>query len=429
MDHHIIHYSYPRVRDLTPVDIARFIRDVMAGKTAVVEKSPKLRGKAVVTGGRGAAARSAGLLGGILSFAVSEGVIAANPAVGVKRPASTARTARLSPADYRALGLALEAAAQDALNPTAIAAVRLLALTGCRRGEVLGLRWSEVDEAGRAFRLTDSKEGASVRPSAVQRSRCGAVGTAAGSQWVLPGERRDLPYGGLKGVWRGLLQRAELAGVTLHTLRHSFAGRRRPGLCRSHHRGVARPRLGHGDRPLYARARRGTDRGGRPRGDHRAGLHDRQAHRGSKKRNQPWSPRDCMTPGWLSVIFIMCTEGAHGRVWWVVLAARARSHPAESRMAGEVLGRGFRCVPSIPLADVIRGGPSALEALLDCLLAQQRLGAVRLGLFGGRGGGEACGSGAITRGTAVLGRRTAPGPSLRWLPDGAQSSARQRILM
>jgi integrase len=42
-------------------------------------------------------------------------------------------------------------------------------------------------------------------------------------QWVLPGEQRDLPYGELKGVWRGLLQRAELAGVTLHTLRHSFA--------------------------------------------------------------------------------------------------------------------------------------------------------------------------------------------------------------
>jgi integrase len=40
---------------------------------------------------------------------------------------------------------------------------------------------------------------------------------------VLPGERRDLPYGGLKGVWRALLKRAELSGVTLHTLRHSFA--------------------------------------------------------------------------------------------------------------------------------------------------------------------------------------------------------------
>jgi hypothetical protein len=42
-----------------------------------------------------------------LAFAVFEAGIAANPAVGVKRPASTARTARLSPPDYRVLGLAL----------------------------------------------------------------------------------------------------------------------------------------------------------------------------------------------------------------------------------------------------------------------------------------------------------------------------------
>lgn len=225
IDRHIVPLlGTRRVRDLTPVDVARFIRDVMAGKTAVVEKSGKLRGKAVVTGGRGAAARSTGLLGGILSFAVSEGVIPGNPAVGVKRPASTARTARLSPADYRALGVALEAAAQDAVNPKAIAAVRLLALTGCRRGEVLGLRWSEVDEAGRAFRLADSKEGASVRPIGRPAfATLAQLERQAGARWVLPGERRDLPYGGLKGVWRGLLRRAELTGVTMHTLRHSFA--------------------------------------------------------------------------------------------------------------------------------------------------------------------------------------------------------------
>ena len=165
IDRHIIPLlGTKRVRELTPVDIARFIRDVIAGKTAAVEKTDRLRGKAIVTGGRGTAARTSGLLGGILSFAVSEGVIPANPALGVKRPASAPRTARLSPADYRALGAALDAAVQDGVNPTAIAAVRLLALTGCRRGEVLGLHWSEVDEPGRAFRLTDSKEGASVRP-------------------------------------------------------------------------------------------------------------------------------------------------------------------------------------------------------------------------------------------------------------------------
>ncbi len=225
IDRHIVPLlGTKRLRDLSPVDVARFIRDVIAGKTAVVEKTDRLRGKAVVTGGRGAAARSAGLLGGILSFAVSEGVIQNNPALGVRRPASDVRTVRLTPADYAALGTALSTAAHDGANPTAIAAVRLLALTGCRKGEILGLHWAEVDEPGRAFRLTDSKEGASVRPIG---STAFAVLTALnrrdGCEWVLPGERRDLSYGGLKGVWRDLVKRAGLPGVTLHALRHSFA--------------------------------------------------------------------------------------------------------------------------------------------------------------------------------------------------------------
>jgi hypothetical protein len=73
------------VIDLVQGDIARFIRDVTAGKTAVVEKSEKLRGLAIVEGGAGTASRTAGLLGGILSYAVSEGIIAHNPTQGVKR--------------------------------------------------------------------------------------------------------------------------------------------------------------------------------------------------------------------------------------------------------------------------------------------------------------------------------------------------------
>src|SRR5262249_33678917 len=96
------------VRDLTHADVARFIRDVTVGKTAKVEKTEKRRGKAIVKGGRGIATRTAGLLGGILSFAVSEGVITTNPATGVRKPAYRSRNARLSPEDYRALGAALD---------------------------------------------------------------------------------------------------------------------------------------------------------------------------------------------------------------------------------------------------------------------------------------------------------------------------------
>ncbi|HET6607446.1 MAG TPA: Arm DNA-binding domain-containing protein, partial [Rhodopila sp.] len=104
------------VRDLTPVDIARFIRDVSEGKTANVKKTTKVRGKSMIKGGRGVATRAAGLLGGILSFAVSDGIIPVNPATGTKKPAYRRRTGRLSPDQYRKLGTALETAEQKGVN-------------------------------------------------------------------------------------------------------------------------------------------------------------------------------------------------------------------------------------------------------------------------------------------------------------------------
>ena len=96
-----------KVADLTRADVTRFMRDVAAGKTARVEKTAKLRGKTIVEGGKGTATRTMGLLGGILSFGVSEGCLAVNPVHGVKRPADQRRTARLTPETYGELGEAL----------------------------------------------------------------------------------------------------------------------------------------------------------------------------------------------------------------------------------------------------------------------------------------------------------------------------------
>jgi integrase len=152
-----------RVRDLTPPDVVRFMRDVTAGKTADDVKTG-FRGRAIVKGGAGTASRTVGLLGGILSFAVSEGVIPMNPVRGVKRPADNRREIRLTADQYQALGNALEEAAANGENSAAILAIRLLALTGCRRGEIERLRWDEVDLPGRCLRLSDSKEGKSLRP-------------------------------------------------------------------------------------------------------------------------------------------------------------------------------------------------------------------------------------------------------------------------
>jgi integrase len=209
------------VRDLKTPDIVRFMRDIAAGKTADDIKTG-FRGRAIIEGGSGTAARTVGLLGGILSFAVSEGIIHVNPVRGVKRPADQRRKIRLTNEQYRSLGAALAEAETDGENLTAILCIRLLALTGCRRGEIERLRWEEVDIAGQCLRLADSKEGSSIRP----------LGRAAvdlltkrpkESMFVLPGGSSNRPFVGLPKAWLRILKRASLPGLTPHGLRHAYA--------------------------------------------------------------------------------------------------------------------------------------------------------------------------------------------------------------
>jgi integrase len=209
------------VRNLKAPDIARFMRDIASRKTAADVKTG-FRGRAIVEGGPGTASRTIGLLGGILSFAVSEGIIPTNPARGVKRPADKRREIRLDARQYRALGNALAAAASEGENLRVILAVRLLALTGCRRGEIERLRWDEVDLPSRCLRLSDSKEGKSVRPLGNDAAAVLANLNREGP-YVLPGTAPGKPFVGLPKAWTRIIGRADLPGLTPHGLRHSFA--------------------------------------------------------------------------------------------------------------------------------------------------------------------------------------------------------------
>lgn len=212
------------VRDLKQSDINKFIRDVTAGKTAVVEKTQKKRGKAIVEGGAGTAARTTGLLGGILSYAVSEGAIPFNPARGVRRPADGRRERRMNTQEYRQLGKALRAATKEMETEQIIHGVQLLALTGCRLGEIEFLKWNEVDSEHSCFRLLDSKEGASVRP--IGRAAFGTLDKIKKRKdcpFVLPAVRSEGPFGGMPSGFKRIMKKAKLSDVTPHTLRHSYA--------------------------------------------------------------------------------------------------------------------------------------------------------------------------------------------------------------
>ncbi|TIY00621.1 MAG: integrase, partial [Mesorhizobium sp.] len=148
------------------------------------------------------AARTTGFLGGILTYAVGEGIITANPVQGVTLPADNVRNRRLAASEYRAIGNALTGEQAELDTPQAITGAWLLALTGCRLGEISTLKWNEVDEAAGCFRLKDSKSGPSVRP--VGKEAFDVLRSALrvpGNPYVLPALRKTGHYNGLAGAW------------------------------------------------------------------------------------------------------------------------------------------------------------------------------------------------------------------------------------
>ena len=223
IDRHIVPLIGKRtVKDLTSADIRKFIQDVIAGKTAGEFKTAK-RKRSIARGGPGAAARTKGLLGGILTYAVHEGYRPDNPATGVVRPKDKTRQWRLDDAGYRELGKCLKRADHDGGNWQPILAVRAAALTGARLREIEGLLKADVDAARMVLRLQETKTGKSIRP--IGSAALAVIQEASGrtkSKYVFPSVTNvQRHHAGLTRWLKGVAADA-VPGITSHGLRHSF---------------------------------------------------------------------------------------------------------------------------------------------------------------------------------------------------------------
>jgi integrase len=149
-----------------------------------------------------------------------------NPCYGIERYPENERSRFLAEAELASLGQELDRADHErTLLPGITAAIRVLALTGCRLGEVLALRWEHVDFGRFTLNLPDAKAGArshAIGAPAAALLAAMVPGGAAPTGWVFHGTdpKRALSRNTIQSAWRALRERAGLVDVRLHDLRH-----------------------------------------------------------------------------------------------------------------------------------------------------------------------------------------------------------------
>ena len=127
---------------LTRADVQKFYADIVLGKTA----ARRVGRGGNTTGGQGAAGRTLTMLHSIFEHGIRLGITEVNPARGVRKAASNVKDRRLSIEEIKRFGSALSQLKEENENPTGLAAIRFVALTGYRRSEALLLESSWIDD-------------------------------------------------------------------------------------------------------------------------------------------------------------------------------------------------------------------------------------------------------------------------------------------
>ena len=166
--------------------------------------------------------RALDILKQIFNYAIECGLLDANPARGVRHNPRPRVTRFLSQEEVARVYAALDAHRGRGSGQQQAAIIRLLLLTGCRKGEMVCLRWDEVD--GGVLRLADSKTGPRTVFLSKAAQKLIARQPRTDSPYVFPSLRDgSVPRSSELSLWRKVQRVAEVDDVRLHDLRHTFA--------------------------------------------------------------------------------------------------------------------------------------------------------------------------------------------------------------
>jgi integrase len=216
-------------------EAAKAISDIAAGKTAAAAiKSGAKRGRIVVTGGEGVARRTRLTAAAMFAWGLDNGRIqGGNPFSKVKLTAPPTRERFLSRDEALRLFAALtDLEGEGKINPMFADTIRLLLLTGARKTEILGLRWSEVDWERNRIQLPPARTKAGgktgarrivLSPPAVEILRRRHRLRHEQDAFVFPANSKSGHAIAARRPFLAACKQAGLSGVRVHDLRHSFA--------------------------------------------------------------------------------------------------------------------------------------------------------------------------------------------------------------